>query len=105
MPADGLDAKQVAELIDRNVNILESLISELSRLAKQIAPAQQDYFDHLSRQYRFTVTEQNQLKRLLLRWRVLTDHRPLVFDSAALKKGKDVLRWLERQVNAVEAVL
>lgn len=104
-PADGLDAKKVADLIEHNVNVLESLINELIQLAKKIAPVQKECFDRLIRRYRFTITEQNQLKNLLLRWQVLTDHQPLVFDSAAMKKGKDVLRWLEQQINAVDVVL
>ena len=104
-PADGLDSKQVADLIDCNIGVLDALVGELSRLAAQIAPIPLEHYDRLIGQYRFTVTEQNQLKNLLLRWQVLADSPAPPIDFPVLRKGKDVLRWLERQLDAVEVTL
>ncbi|MGR9115157.1 MAG: hypothetical protein ACU85E_05275 [Gammaproteobacteria bacterium] len=106
VPAIGLDAKQVTDLIARNLGVLDSLVSEMNRLARQIHPGQSDdCFDRLVGLYRFTVSEQSQLKNLLLKWQALTEHRPLKFDSGDMKNGKDILRWLEQQIDDLAVVL
>lgn len=105
-PADSLDAKQVIDLIATNIDVLDLLMDELSRLVMPIIPEPDDRFEQLVRSCRFTVTEQSRLKKLLLTWQVLTDSRPLEIDTAlGLRKGKDVLCWLERQIEAVEVTL
>ncbi|MGR9046514.1 MAG: hypothetical protein ACU83N_14575 [Gammaproteobacteria bacterium] len=104
-PADGLDAGQVAALIEANTHLLEALAAELSGLARRIDPARCETFDRFVQQFHFSVTEQNQLKSLLLRWQALTEYRPLEFDHTDIKNAKDVLRWLEHKIGAVEVFL
>lgn len=101
-PADRLDDRQVMVLVERNLDVLDSLMAELEGLAQRIAVTGEcEDCDRLIRQYRFTVSQQNQLKSLLSRWRVLTDNEALEVDGIDLKSGREVLHWLEQQVNAV----
>jgi len=103
-PAEGLDARQVTELIDCNITQLMLVIDELTRLAAHIAPLSPACFDRLCQHYRFTASERMQLKNLLTRWQALTCRQPLPAVDG-MTTGKEVLRWLEREVNAVDVVL
>ncbi|MGZ5006474.1 MAG: 5'-methylthioadenosine/S-adenosylhomocysteine nucleosidase family protein [Methylobacter sp.] len=102
-PAENIEAKQVAVLIAAHLAAIEALLAELSRLRKLIKPPEQpELFEQLTRRYRFTVSEQGQLKNQLSRWMTLTQNQVLEFDETGFHKGKDVLLWLDRQINRIE---
>ena len=100
-PAQTIDAKKASALIAQNTAVLPFVIDALKQLAADIVQPDTAEFYRLIRRYRFTVSEQNQLKSLLLRWSVLTDRELPDFDSDQSARGKDVLRWLERKINAL----
>jgi nucleoside phosphorylase len=101
-PADDIQPKQVASLIAVHVTKIESLLTELSRLSKLIAAPEPKLFELLTQRYRFTVSEQGQLKNQLSRWATLTDKQAPEFDETRLHKGKDVLLWLDQQISKIE---
>jgi hypothetical protein len=72
------------ELVGNQLLIMEDLLGELEKLQHSLPATHalsQDY-RLLTQRFRFTVTQRNQLKRLLQRWSVLmntslTDYLPL----------------------------
>ena len=102
LPAENIQAKHVSLLITEHLTTIETILSSLNLLAISIALPEPSQFAPLIERYRFTASEQGQLKNLLSRWDTLTEHRALEFDQSKLQKGKDVLVWLNRQINELE---
>lgn len=101
-PAENIQPKQVTQFIATHVASIETLLGTLSQLSKLVAEPKPRQYEQLIKRYRFTISEQGQLKSLLSRWEVLTGQQSLELDEAQLHKGKDVLAWLDRQINGVE---
>ncbi|MBC8377593.1 MAG: hypothetical protein H8E62_00305 [Planctomycetes bacterium] len=101
-PAENIHPKQVVALIAKHVVTIENLLTELSRLAKLIIAAEPKLFAQLIQRYHFTVSEQGQLKNQLSRWEALTQAPIPEFDQTSFHKGKDVLFWLDQQINKIE---
>lgn len=102
-PAENIQSKQVAELIAAHVATIASLLAELSRLAKLVTgPEESTLLAQLLKNYHFTVSEQGQLKNRLSRWTTLTDAQVPEFDKDRLPKAKDVLFWLDQQIEKLE---
>lgn len=101
-PAENIQPKQVEALIAAHVATIETLLKELSRLAALITAPEPDRFEQLIQRYHFTASEQGQLKNRLSRWAVLTNNTIPELDESQLHKGKDVLSWLDRQINKLE---
>ena len=104
-PAENIQPKQVAILIAAHVAAIETLLAELSRLAALITAPEPAQFEQLIQRYHFTVSEQGQLKNQLSRWAALTDAQVPEFDKDLLPKSKDVLLWLDQQINEIEFCL
>ncbi len=105
-PAENIQPKQVAQLIAAHVAAIETILAELSHLATLITAPESKLFGELTQRYHFTVSEQGQLKNQLSRWAALSRNQApefeTLFDQAQLHKGKDVLAWLDRQINNIE---
>lgn len=101
-PVDNVQPKQVEALISAHITTVESIVAELNRLAELITAPKLELLEQLTQRYRFTVSEQGQLKNQLSRWAVLTGNQAPEFDEARLHKGKDVLLWLDRQIGKLD---
>ena len=104
-PADNIQPKQVASLIAAHVAAVETLLAELSRLAALITAPEPRLFEELIQRYHFTASEQGQLKNRLSRWSALTQQQIPELDETRLRKGKDVLFWLDQQISQIEFFL
>jgi hypothetical protein len=104
-PADNIQPKQVASLIAAHVAAVETLLAELRRLAALITASEPRLFGELIQRYHFTASEQGQLKNRLSRWTALTDAQIPEFDKDLLRKGKEVLFWLDQQISQIEFFL
>lgn len=105
MPAENIEPKQVSALIAAHVPAIETLLANMTALAKLVTPPEPRLFNQLLQQYHFTASERVQLKSLLCRWDVLMDHRQPEFDGSGIKCGKDVLRWLNQQISQMDFCL
>ncbi|WP_455210683.1 5'-methylthioadenosine/S-adenosylhomocysteine nucleosidase family protein [Kaarinaea lacus] len=86
------------ELVGNQLLVIENLLDEFEKL-QQVSTAivvpSEDY-QLLTDQFRFTVTQQNQLRRLLQRWRVLEHVRfTEQFPLQNFRNAKQVLQALE----------
>lgn len=101
-PATNLQPKLVSELIAAHIPGIESVMKDLSALAAVISSPEPELYRSLTESYRFSANEQWQLKNQLSRWCVLTDGQPLKLEGVAFTRGKDVLRWLELEINKTD---
>lgn len=96
-PANNLQPQQVTQLIAEQMPTIENILAELKRLAQLIHFSEPDLLAALLTRYRFTVSEQAQLKNQLNRWQVLSDNQTLPIPDD-LPNGSAVLQWLGQQI-------
>jgi hypothetical protein len=91
------------ELVGNQLLVIESVIHELGKIQRATAPMDlmpEDY-QFLTERFRFTVTQKNQLKRLLQRWHVvetkkITEQLPI----QDFKNAKQALLGIESHLRA-----
>ncbi|MGR9051736.1 MAG: hypothetical protein ACU84J_03725 [Gammaproteobacteria bacterium] len=104
-PADGLESHRVTDFIGAHLDKLAFLIEELGNLALSITSDPCADFDRLVELYRFSVSERTQLQHLLAQRKLLSGESRFEFGRASVKKGKDVLRLLQREIDATDITL
>jgi len=102
---DAINAKQVSALIAAHLSTIEILLAQTSALAASITAPEPQLFKQLLQRYHFTVHQRQQLKSQLSRWDVLSDQQPLLMDDTNLMSGKEILRWLDSHINALNFTL
>lgn len=105
-PAEHLDDKQAIALVERRLGVLETLLDAMKELSQCLdVGTEEELYPHLIGQWRFTVSQQNRLRHLLWRWRVLTDNRPLSLNEAEIGSAHALLHWLEQRIGEVDVEL
>lgn len=99
--ATNINAKQVARWIDQQLPVLAPLIKALAQLATTYAPVEPNGYQQIIEQWHFTVSEQLQLKALLLRWQVLTNGAPLALAKQETKNAKQLLQKLTAELDGL----
>lgn len=102
-PATGITAKYCEQLIDKQLETIDTITGTLQTLQSEYAAwhAPHPDMERLTRKWHFTVTQRHRLAQLLKRWHALTQ-KPLIL--AALdrqKQAADVLCLLEQHINTM----
>jgi adenosylhomocysteine nucleosidase len=95
---DAINEKFVSELIGTQVLAIVEGLDNLETTANYLPSVILDDYQHALERWHFTVNAQLQLKGLLQRWQVLSNHCVLDFDEVALKDSKAVFNWLENKI-------
>lgn len=109
-PAKKVSPKIAETLIRKNLNTLDQVISELTAIRKELPVSEPALMKWFLERWHFTVTEQYQLKRKLLKLQVLNPSGDL---SATIlggrfrgnDKAKEVLNYLEHQIETLPVYL
>ena len=104
-PAEHIHPKQVSVLIAAHLGSIDIVLAEASRLARLIIAQELKLFEQLTQRYHFTVSEQGQLKSRLSRWATLTDRSLPELAENQFHKGKEVLCWLDKELDKIEFFL
>ena len=104
-PVENIQPKQVAALIAAHLTTIESLLAHAVAQAQMITTPESRQFEQLIKRFHFTVNERMQLKNLLSRWNVVTNHQSLEIDEISFRSGKDVLRWMDLRINSADFYL
>lgn len=103
-PPDKVDRKIVKQLIEENLDVIDELVQQLASLSEEVTRLESNppEIERFLKQWRFTVAEQNTLRRLLLRWQALCPDQDVWCDELeGLPKGKDVLLFLDRRLDTL----
>ena len=103
-PLDQLSAEVVEALVQDHLDLLEELIYGLANMAAEASGLWLDppWFLETLKRRRFTFSQRRQLRRLLRRLHALDTGEPVPeAEWAALEKGKDVLSYLRRRLDAL----
>ena len=98
-PADQVSAQQAEQIISANLDCIDELIQHLFALQQQqqIPPEIKQF----QQQWRFSVSQQHQLQRLLQRWQARSKTTIKADDFGDKKNSKAVLQALEKQIIAL----
>lgn len=100
-----INAKLVTEWIGSQINCIEQLVLRLNKLRQLTSPVEPEGYRELLKEWHFTVSGEIKLKALLRRWWVLKGGRWVIVDSGNCRSGKDVLRKLAEDVDALNIYL
>ena len=100
-PANQLTKDKIDQLIDDQLDKIETVITEMTRLAKEIMPHHIPLLDTFLKKWHFTTCETQQLKKTLQRWQTLyPDQILLSQDILNCQKASDVLSLLDKKLNS-----
>lgn len=98
----GINAKQVQLWIQSCLSQVQELVTAMTALATLIPVQQAQAYDDIIQMWRFSVSEQIYLKKLLLRWLVITDGEQPDLSNRSFKQGKQVIGWIEQAIEQLE---
>lgn len=105
-PANTIQPKLVVELISAHLLTIETFLGKIVELSTIISPTLENrLFDDLIQKYHFTASQKMQLKTRLSRWKVLTDNQDLPIYKAEVQDAKNLLVWLDKQINNLAVIL
>ncbi len=102
-PAEQIRGKTVQALIEQRLDTIDVLTQTLKALAARLAKFQSDPRElaRFLKHWRFTVSEQHQLRRLLLHWQARSPKTVWSDGLAALPGANDVLHYLSQELDAL----
>ncbi|MEE9596153.1 MAG: hypothetical protein V3V96_05190 [Acidiferrobacterales bacterium] len=100
-PTEEVSGKTVQALIERRLDTVDVLVQALRALAARLAEFRSDPGElaRFLERWRFTVSEQHQLRRLLLHWQVRSPKTVWSAKLAALPSANDALRYLRQELD------
>lgn len=101
-PTQHIQPMIVSEQIARHLSIIDKVIHELTELQLCITVPELPEFESKLKEYRFSVAEQAQLKKLLSRYRLIKNHDVIQISA---KTGKEYLRILKQHLDQAEFYL
>jgi adenosylhomocysteine nucleosidase len=97
-PWQTISAKAVEELMSRQIDALENMVNSYQARAALLAVPQNEHFTKLTHALHFTVSEQQQLKNLLQRWRCLSPNQDFILEAEQKQTARLVLQSLAKQI-------
>ncbi|MGR9100246.1 MAG: 5'-methylthioadenosine/S-adenosylhomocysteine nucleosidase family protein [Gammaproteobacteria bacterium] len=97
-PASGIQPARVAGWMEAKAAVAEQLIRELEMLRRPEETRYSECMQYYLGQWRFSVSEQNRLRKLLSNYSALNGGRTYAADIGAFKSAKEFLSGLERAV-------
>ncbi len=103
---DQINARLITQWIDNKMNQIELLLLRLGKLKQLITPVEPEGYSELLNGWHFTVSGEIKLKSLLRRWQVLTAGQKWHgVQNESCQNGKDILKILEKDVEALDVCL
>ena len=103
-PPITLTAKDVTQLIEERIGEIRDITAQISALQNTLSQLQTKpvEFEEFCERWRFTVSQQHQLTRLLRKWSVLVPHQSArCVEFEELQKSEDVLEVLRKRIQAI----
>ncbi len=94
-PVERVTSQLVTELMVPALSPILAVIGELSELRMQLPDGEPLNYQHVLAQWKFTASQQGQLKKMLWRFQVLSN-KPLPDN---FETGASLLEWLEKEVD------
>jgi hypothetical protein len=102
---ENINPQHVSLMIAEHLGNINQIVGLLTQLAINTNTQEIKEYDELLNRYRFTVSEQIQLKKLLARWHLVTCQQLPVFPTETAKTGKEFIRLLGQSINEADFYL
>lgn len=104
-PLENINERLVEDYCSRQLNVIDSLITQMVSLRQSLPQEDAELYEQLCEQFHFTATNAAKLKTLLLRGKLLLGDQRLAWRDANLNNGKELIAWLENQLDKTEFYL
>jgi hypothetical protein len=101
-PADRVSGKQVSGFLADRIDVIRGLVDCLSRLSAELAQLSQppEKLELFLQRWRFTATQQHQLRDLLRRWQLLFPGRSALQSVRGQERARAVIGHLGSELDA-----
>lgn len=100
-----INEERVGEWVNRQLDIIDAFLVQLTQLRHLLLFPLPSELQFLLEEFRFSVTGLIKLKSLLQRWTLLRGNEVLAWQAAKPRSGKELLNWLEKQLDAMDFFL
>lgn len=98
-PAEQVSAQQAEQIITAQLDCIDELIQQFTELASQQQQQATPDISQFQQQWRFSVSQQHQLQRLLQRWQARSENKIDPNEFSACKNSKAVIQALKNRIN------
>lgn len=100
-PLSNIQGSLVEEWVAKHLATIDGIVAQLFKLRQNCLTSENALYQQLVNEFHFTVSRAVKLKLLLQKWQVLKEKETLAWREAGLKNAKEVLSWLEKQLDDV----
>ena len=104
-PIADINETLVEGWVDAHLPIIESVIDQLTHMRQQCIVTTDDVYCEIFETFHFSVSRSLKLKALLQRWHVLQGNEVLDWRNANVRSAKELLWWVEHQIDSVDFYL
>ena len=104
-PIAHINEELVGDWIRQQIDIIDALLFQLTQLREIVRFSLPSTYQHILQAFRFSVTGSIKLKSLLQRWTLLRGDEVLAWQEAKPRSGKELLNWLEQQLDGMDFYL
>lgn len=91
--------------IDQQLGIIDTLLVQLTRMRQTMLFPLSNTHQQLLEAFRFSVTGSIKLKNLLQRWQLLRGNEVLAWKEAKPRSSKELISWLEKEIDRIDFYL
>ncbi len=104
-PLENICEPLVEDWCTQQLPAIDRIVAQLDRLRQTSVTSTSELYPQLLEQFHFTATSAGRLKALLNRWHLLKGDEILTWRDANPRSGKELIAWLEKQLEAAEFYL
>lgn len=104
-PLENISEALVEDWCSQQLPTIDRLVTRLDRLRQPSRATTPELYEQLLGQFHFTATSAVKLKALLKRWHLLTANEIPAWRDANLRSGKELIAWMEKQLEKAEFYL
>lgn len=97
-PIEHINEQRVIDWITPQLPLLDNLLAQLMRRRQSLLTVECALYPRLLSEFHFTASNAAKLKALLLNWKLLSNNLPLNWTDANAGNGKQLITWLEHQL-------
>jgi len=98
-PVTSFNEADVVNWCRRQLPTLDALLDKLQRLRQSLAVSDMSLYQQILDELHFSATNSAKLKTLLQRWQVLKGNESLRWRETNSRNGRELLAWLEKELD------
>lgn len=100
-----INEERVGNWVTEQIGVIDTMLTQLMQARQALLVPLSDIHQQILKEFRFSVTGSIKLKSLLQRWHLLRGNGVLAWQEAKPRSGKELISWLEKQLDTMEFYL